>query len=296
MNIRDLQYLVSLADHGHFGKAAKESHVSQPTLSMQIKKLEAYLDVQLVERTPKHIMLTNIGAQISERARIILAEIQDIRAIAKSAQTPYSGDFRLGAFPTLAPYILPLVVPAIHQKLPNLKLLLIEEKTDALLEALKIGALDAALLALPINQEHIEYIDLFDDPFLLAVSTEHPWAQKNEVRLQDIGQNTLLLLEEGHCLRSQALDVCNILGISEYPDFRATSLETLRQMIIANVGTTLIPRIAAKKTKGIIYIPFAPPIPERKIALVFRTSSPRKLSIHKIHEIILGRIKDTFIH
>ena len=295
MNIRDLQYLVSLADHGHFGKAAKESHVSQPTLSMQIKKLETYLDVQLVERTPKNVMLTDIGIQISERARSVLAEIQDIRAIAKSAQTPYSGDFRLGAFPTLAPYILPLIVPAIHQELPNLKLLLIEEKTDVLLEALKKGTLDAALLALPIEQYHINSLALFDDPFLLAVSTEHSLAKKREVSLDDIEQHTLLLLEEGHCLRSQALDVCNILDISEYPDFRATSLETLRHMIIANVGITLIPRIAARKDKGIVYIPFRAPAPQRKIALVFRPTSARTLSIYKIHEIILKKMNEAFI-
>src|SRR5271170_7141246 len=168
MNLRDLQYLAAVADHRHFGKAARACNTSQPTLSMQLKKLEEYLGVQLFERTSKQVMVTPVGEEIAQRARRILREAEEIKAVAKTAQDPYAGEFRLGAFPTLAPYFLPLAVPAIRKELPKLKLLLIEEKTESLVERLKAGTLDAALLALPIEEDGLETVSLFDDPFLLA--------------------------------------------------------------------------------------------------------------------------------
>jgi LysR family hydrogen peroxide-inducible transcriptional activator len=275
MNLRDLQYLAAVADHRHFGKAAQACNTSQPTLSMQLKKLEETLGVQLFERTSKHVMVTPIGEDIAERAQRILREAEGIKEAAKTAQDPYAGEFRLGAFPTLAPYFLPQAVPAISKKLPKLKLLLVEEKTEALLEGIKAGTLDAALLALPIEEDGLETAALFDDQFLLAVPRYHALAKRKTIRQSDLADERLLLLEDGHCLRAQALEVCHMTGAGEQ-EFRATSLETLRHMVAAGSGITLIPKMAMQKGDGIVYIPFAKPAPSRTIGLVWRKTSARK--------------------
>jgi LysR family hydrogen peroxide-inducible transcriptional activator len=289
MNLRDLQYLVAVADEQHYGKAAEQCHVSQPTLSMQLKKVEEYLGVQLFERTNKQVMITPVGEKIAERARQVLRDTQEIRDIAKTAQNPYAGDFRLGAFPTLAPYFLPQVVPLIAKKLPKLKLLLVEEKTEQLLDKLKAGHLDAALIALPVEGEGFDSASLFDDPFLLAVPLNHPLAKRKRVDLDDIRREPLLLLEDGHCLRNQALEVCSLIGASEYQDFRASSLETLRQMVAAGVGITLIPKLAMRKNDGIVYIPFTKPAVSRTIGLVWRKTSVRKSCIETMIGLMLAK-------
>jgi len=278
MNLRDFEYLVAVADLGHFGKAAERCHVSQPTLSMQLKKLENYLGVPLFERNNKQVLITKIGTEIAARARQILLTTQEIKQLAKTAQDPLAGDFTLGAFPTLAPYFLPLIVPKITRELPKLKLFLVEEKTSILLEKLKNNKLDAALLALPIQDDSLEFEELFADPFMLAVPAGHKFAQRKYIGQSDIISEQLLLLEEGHCLRSQALEFCSFIGTSERQDFRATSLETLRQMVRANVGITLIPRLAARDNDGIIYIPLKPEI-SRRIALVWRKTSTKMVCI-----------------
>jgi len=285
MNIRDLQYIVSVADHGHFGKASAACHVSQPTLSMQLKKLEDTLGVQLFERNNRQVMITPIGEEITRRARNILRDVQALRETAKDAQDPLVGELRLGVFPTLAPYFLPRVIPALRSKLPSLKLLLIEEKTERLIERLKEGSIDAALLALPVAEEVLESVSLFDDPFLLAVPHGHPLARRAQVSEDDIAGESLLLLEEGHCLRSQALEVCRWIGASEHEDFRATSLETLRQMVAADVGITLIPSLAAKEDDGIAYIPFRAPAPSRNIGMVWRKATARKACLLALKEV-----------
>lgn len=290
MNLRDLQYLVAVADEGHFGKAAQHCHVSQPTLSMQLKKMEEYLGVQLFERTNKQVMITPVGEKIAERARQILCDTQGIRDIAKTAQDPYAGEFRLGAFPTLAPYFLPQVVPVIARKLPKLKLLLVEEKTEQLLYKLKIGSLDAALIALPVEDESLDSISLLEDPFLVAVSINHALSGRKHINPSDLKKEQLLLLEEGHCLRNQALEVCGMIGASEHQDFRATSLETLRQMVAAGVGITLIPQLAMRKNDGITYIPFSKAAISRSIGLVWRKTSVRKPCIEAM--IGLMSVKD----
>ncbi|MCD6035271.1 MAG: LysR family transcriptional regulator [Rickettsiales bacterium] len=286
MNLRDLQYLVAVADHLHFGKASRECHVSQPTLSMQLKKLEDFLGVQLFERSNKSVMLTPIGERITAKARRVLQDSQDIRETARMAQDPYAGDFRLGAFPTLAPYFLPMAVPAIHRALPKLTLLLVEEKTPLLLERLKAGSLDAAFLALPIEEEGLETVPLFDDPFMLAVPEHHPLAARKEISQQDLNGEELLLLEDGHCLRSQALEVCSLVGSQERQEFRATSLETLRQMVATGVGITLIPKMAVREGEGIRYIPFVEPMPVRTIGLVRRKNTAREVCIQAVQGIV----------
>jgi len=286
MNLRDLEYLVAVADRKHFGKAAEHCHVSQPTLSMQLKKLEEYLGVQLFERTNKHVMITEAGEKIAERARQILRNAEEIKEIGKTAQDCYAGDFRLGAFPTLAPYFLPLAVPKITKKFPKLKLLLIEEKTEQLLDGLKAGSMDAALIALPIKDDDLESAPLFNDPFFLAVPLGHPLAKRKSINQNEIKGEHLLLLEDGHCLRSQALEVCSMIGASEQQDFRATSLETLRQMVASGIGITLIPKLAMKKNDGIAYIPFAKSAPSRTIGLVWRKTSARKSCIEAMIGIL----------
>ena len=288
MNLRDLQYLVAVADQQHFGKAAQHCHVSQPTLSMQLKKLEEYLGVQLFERTNKQVMITPAGEEIAERARKVLQGAQEIREIAKTSQDPLAGEFRLGAFPTLAPYFLPQVAPAIARKLPKLKLLLVEEKTEQLLDKLKAGTLDAALVALPVEEEGFGSTPLFDDPFLLAVPLSHPLAKHKHVNQSDLRGEQLLLLEEGHCLRNQALEVCSLIGTSEQQDFRATSLETLRQMVVTGVGITLIPKLAMKKNDGIAYVPFAKLGVSRTIGLVWRKTSAKKSCIEAMITLMSG--------
>jgi len=277
LNLRDLKYLVALADHKHFGRAAAASFVSQPTLSTQIKKLEEELGVALVERAPRRVMLTPVGREVAERARKVIADVEQMAEIARRSQDPEAGTVRLGLFPTLGPYLLPHVVPRLRQRFPRLELLLIEEKTDQILQRLRDGRLDAGLLALPIHDEQLHVETLFDEPFLLAVPQQHPMAEQDSLELHDLDHQHLLLLEEGHCLRDQALDVCHMAGADERDGFRATSLETLRQMVAAGVGITLLPVLAVQppvpSSPDIRLLRFRGEPPHRQIAMVWRRSS-----------------------
>lgn len=277
MNLRDLKYLVALADHKHFGKAASASFVSQPTLSTQIRKLEEELGVSLVERAPRKVMLTPAGRDAAERARRIVAEVEQMKEAARRSQDPEAGTVRLGIFPTLGPYLLPHVVPRIRKRFPQLELLLVEEKSELLLNQLREGRLDAALLALPVTDDQIHAEFLFEEPFLLAVPDSHPLAQRSELSLDELSQYQLLLLEDGHCLREQALEVCRLAGANEKSEFRATSLETLRQMVAAEVGITLLPTLAVKppvaRSSNIHLLGFTDSHPSRRIALLWRKSS-----------------------
>ena len=277
MNLRDLRYLVALAEQRHFGRAAEACHVSQPTLSTQIKKLEDELGVALVERAPRQVMLTAAGHDIAARARRVLAEVDQMRETARRTADPEAGSIRLGLFPTLGPYLLPHVVPALRRRFPRLELLLVEEKTETLLAMLREGRLDAAVLALPLHEDWLETELLFEEPFLLAVPSGHPLAGRTQLRMADLASQHLLLLEDGHCLRDQALEVCTLAGAGEKEGFRATSLETLRQMVAAGVGLTLLPMLAVKPpvplSEAITLLPFREPAPSRQLALVWRRSS-----------------------
>jgi LysR family hydrogen peroxide-inducible transcriptional activator len=277
MNLRDLRYLVALADHRHFGRAAEASFVSQPTLSTQIRKLEEELGVSLVERAPRKVMLTPAGLDIAERARRIVSDVEQMKEAARRSQDPEAGTVRLGMFPTLGPYLLPHVVPRIRARFPNLELLLVEEKSDVLLSRLREGKLDAGLLALPLHDDQLHIEFLFEEPFLLAVPESHPLAQRDSLALKELANERLLLLEDGHCLREQALDVCQLAGSGEKTGFQATSLETLRQMVAANVGVTLLPMLAIKppvaRSENIRLLGFRDSQPSRQIAMVWRRSS-----------------------
>lgn len=292
MNIRDLRYLVALADLKHFGRAAEACHVSQPTLSTQLKKLEDELGVSLIERAPRRIMLTDAGKNIAERARKILSEVEQLREAARQAADPEAGSIRLGLFPTLGPYLLPHVVPRLRARFPRLELLLVEEKTEVIVRMLREGKLDAGILALPIHADQLHVELLFEEPFLLAVPEHHRLAHREHLSLRDLADESLLLLEEGHCLRDQALDVCHLAGAGEKSGFRATSLETLRQMVAANVGITLLPMLAIKppvpRSDTIKLLQFEDAKPSRQVAMVWRKSSALEPFLMKIVEVMRG--------
>jgi len=291
MNLRDLHYLVALAEHRHFGRAAEACFVSQPTLSTQIRKLEDELGVALVERTPRKVLLTDVGREIAARARDVLNDVEQIKGIARRTLDPESGTVRLGIFPTLAPYLLPHVVPMVHKRFPRLELLLVEEKTEEVLHRLHEGRLDAGIVALPVHEDSLHAEFLFEEPFLLAVPHTHPLASQPSLKLSDLKTQSLLLLEDGHCLRDQALEVCHLAGAGEKAGFRATSLETLRQMVAANVGITLLPALAVKppvaRTPNVHLIEFrGSHPPSRRIAMLWRKSSAMT--------DFLGRLADVF--
>ncbi len=277
MNLRDLSYLVALAEYRHFGRAAEASFVSQPTLSTQIRKLEDELGVALVERTPRKVLLTETGREIARRARAVLSQVDEIKSIAQRTRDPESGTIRLGIFPTLGPYLLPHVIPRLRERFPRLELLLREEKTEQVLHMLREGTLDAGILALPVHDDSLHTEFLFEEPFVLAVPSGHELAGRRSLHMDDLSQQNLLLLEDGHCLRDQALEVCHLAGAGERTGFRATSLETLRQMVSANVGITLLPALAVKppiaQSPNVALIEFEAPAPSRRIAMLWRKSS-----------------------
>jgi len=277
MNLRDLKYLVALAEHRHFGRAAAASFVSQPTLSTQIRKLEDELGVTLIERAPRRVMLTPVGAEIAERARGVIAGVEQMTELARRSRDPEAGRVRLGLFPTLGPYLLPHVLPHVRERFPRLELLLVEEKTDVILQRLRDGRLDAGILALPLHDDQLHVEPLFDEPFMLAVPQGHAMAARPVLDADDLRDADLLLLEEGHCLRDQALDVCRLSGARERDDFRATSLETLRQMVAAGVGITLLPMLSVQPpvpaSGDIALLPFAGDAPHRRIAMAWRRTS-----------------------
>jgi LysR family hydrogen peroxide-inducible transcriptional activator len=290
MNLRDLKYLVALADTRHFGRAAARTHVSQPTLSAQLKKLEEYLGVALVERQPRNVALTEVGERIVERARRVLLDTADIIEIAHSARDPLSGVLKVAFIPTIGPYLLPRVTARLRKSLPRLKLMLYEYQTEPMVESLRSGDIDLGILALGVDTDGLEERALGLDAFHVAVPKGHAFAKKTAIRREDLQGETLLLLEDGHCLRDQALEVCARINVHEPEDFRATSLETLRQMVAAGFGITLMPELAIRgpfaASKAVIAKPFTKPAPTRTIGAVWRRSSTRLTAIEAISTII----------
>lgn len=291
MNLRDLQYLTVIAEEMNFGRAAARCNVSQSTLSIQIKKLEDTLGVQLFERTNKHVMLTEVGEKICARAKHILQQSDEIRQFARESRDPLAGDLTLGAFPTLAPYLFPKCLDAIKHALPKIRLRLIEEKTSALLEMLGQGKIDCALIAAPVAQRDITSVPLFREPFFIAAPAGHAVAKKKSISNDELSRLDLLLLDEGHCLRTQALEICHSIGKGEASKFRATSLETLRQMVALGEAVTLMPRLAVHPddTK-ISYIPLQDPSFGRTITLCCRTTSARQPLFEILGKSISGSV------
>ncbi len=290
IKLRDLHYLVALADTRHFGRAAAACHVSQPTLSAQLKKLEQYLGVQLIERGTRRASLTTAGERIVARARAMLEASDDIVEIAKSFADPLAGRLRLALLPTIGPYLLPRVTPRLRKALPRLELMLYEYQTATLLARLRAGEIDAGILALPVDLDGLDVMPLYDEPFVLAAPSTHRLAKSGPLRTADLAGEAVLLLEDGHCLRDQALDVCNRVGMHEKQDFRATSLETLRQMVASGVGVTLLPELATRgaygAARGIAVRTFARPAPMRRIGAVWRTTSARREAIEAVARVI----------
>jgi LysR family hydrogen peroxide-inducible transcriptional activator len=290
MNLRDLRYLVAVADTLHFGRAAERCHVSQPTLSAQIKKLENYLGVEIFERQPKRVAVTDIGAKIVARARQVLKDADEIVDLARNSHDPLAGRLKVALIPTIGPYLLPRVSGKLRKQLPKLQMMLYEYQTDDLIARLRNGELDVGILALPVPLEGLEARPLYEEPFTVALPRSHALARKDELRLGDIADETLLLLEDGHCLRDQALEVCSRVSMRENQDYRATSLETLRQMVAAGLGVTLLPELAAKAPFGsgqsLAIRPFAQPKPTRTVGAVWRRSSTRTDAIGKICDVI----------
>ena len=279
MNLRDLRYLVAVAEHQHFGRAAEACFVSQPTLSTQLKKLEQTLGVTLIERTNRRVMLSREGEQIVAQAQRILVEVNSLTAMSEQLRDPLGGEVRLGIIPTIAPYLLPKILVPLTAEFPNLNIQLTEGQTSQITRMLKHGDLDAVLLALPLQEENVEEFELYTEPFLFAAATEHPKAQQKSVSADDLQDEEVLLLEDGHCLRDQALAVCHAHRGIESTSFTATSLETLRQLVAANMGITLMPELAVPEqthhASGVCYIPFAGEVPSRTLGLCWRSSSTR---------------------
>lgn len=273
MTLQELRYLVALADCGHFGQAAEACFVSQSTLSTGLKKLEDFLGVVLFDRSLKRVTPTPIGREIVDSARRIVEEATRIRELASHAKDPMDRTLHLGVIPTLGPYYLPHVLTEVRAAHPKLRLLLREEMTPHMLAHLTEGKLDAGLLALPINDPGLEIRPLFIEPFLAAVPTEHPLAAASEINIDELAAAGLLLLEEGHCLRDQALEACHLQGLKS-EEIRATSLETLRQMVAMGLGVTLIPSLASSSSQQVALKPVAAPGASRTIGLVWRRRSP----------------------
>ena len=290
MNLKDLKYLVALADTGHFGRAAERTFVSQPTLSAQLKKLEDYLGVKLVERQPKNVQLTDVGRQIVALARRMLNEGDEIVALARHNANPLSGKLKVALIPTIGPYLLPRVMQKLRKALPDLGLLLYEHQTEGLLKRLRDGEIDLGVIALPANDEGLESRELYHEAFTVALPQHHPLAQKSTIKVSDLKDQTLLLLEDGHCLRDQALEVCSRVDIREPEDFRATSLETLRQMVVAGLGITLMPELAVESPfgsqRGLTVRPFGRPPPMRTVGAVWRRTSTRSTAIEAVCDVI----------
>lgn len=277
--LRQLRYLVAVADALNFRRAAEICHVSQPTLSAQIATLEARLRVQLIERSRKRVVMTPLGAEVAERARRVLREVQDIVEVAEKGRHILEGTLRLGVLPSLGPYLFPHILPFLRQRYPNLSLYLREDAADNLMRRLEEGDLDVMLFPLPLRRAALTTVALFDEPLWLALPRDHPLAAKTVLALDDLKDLTVLALEPGHSLHAQVLALCRAFGAIALLDFATTSLDTLRQMAAMGLGATFLPalyvRTEALQDDRICVRPFAPPAPSRQIGLIWRSLSAR---------------------
>jgi len=276
LSIRQLQYVVAVADSLGFHRAAERCHVSQPTLSSQIKEIEDVLGVAIFERDKRRVLVTETGEAIVARARLVLLAVDELLATAEQHKDPFAATVRIGVIPTIAPYLLPEITPAVMAKHSKLKLVFREEKTEDVVRDLKEGRLDAGLVAVVPEVGEFAVDVIGQDPFVVALPKAHPLARKKSVRLEDLATEPVLLLDDGHCLRSQALELCSQVGARE-TDLRATSLATLVQMVSLGTGVTLLPKlaVAVENRRGQIEVrPIAGGAPSRELAFVWRRGSP----------------------
>ncbi len=300
MNLRDLKYIVMVAETLHFGEAAERCCVSQPTLSGQIKKLEDGLGVAIFERTKRSVKLTQIGAEIVEYARRVIEQTDAIEQLALTNQDPLSGPLRVGAIPTLSPYLIPLVVVPLKRDYPQLQLVLTEEITDTLLERLCRHEIDIALIATPVIEPELESIPLFDEPFWLAYAPDHPLDTKKNISHHDLEKLDLLLLSDGHCLADQVMHACGWDDRStqgEMGDLQASSMETLLQLVRAGLGCTLVPALATRgpwmSGSGITLRELSLDGTYRRISLAFRSSFPRRQAVEALADLIRKNLPDS---
>jgi LysR family hydrogen peroxide-inducible transcriptional activator len=298
MNLRDLQYVVAVADHAHFGHAATACNVSQPTLSGQIAKLELELGVEIFSRVGRAVRATDAGEQIIAHARRALAASNDIVDCARANRDPLTGRLRLGVIPTIAPYLMPYVLPAAADKLPNAPLVLVEDMTAHIVPLVIEGKLDAAIIATEEEAPELQSINLFDEPFWVAMPSNHALVALKEIKASDIDPKTLLLLTDGHCLRDQAAELCNHpqAGQGAMADMRASSLETLLHITAAGHGVTLVPQLAVEcgrvDTDRLVTRPLAGTLASRRVRLIHRRRSPRVTALIELARILRAALPD----
>ena len=300
MNLKDLKYLIAVADTKHFGQAAERCFVTQPTLSNQIKKLEQSLGVILIERTKRSVEITPMGKEIVLYAKRVLEQAEALTQVAETFHDPLAGSLRIGIIPTLSPYLIPLILKPLRKKFPQIKLILIEDQTVVLVEKLKRHEIDAALIATKTESHEIESRFLFDEPFWLVHPVEHPLDNKVIIELPDLINSDLLLLSEGHCLADQVMEVCHIkdrANQGDMADLRATSLETLLHLVSAGFGSTLLPALAIplalNKDRDITLRQLTLKDTYRTISIVCRRSFPRRPVLDAFISIILDKLPDT---
>ncbi|HKO87196.1 MAG TPA: LysR substrate-binding domain-containing protein [Burkholderiales bacterium] len=296
MTLTELRYIVAVARERHFGRAAEACFVSQPTLSVAVKKLEEELGVTLFERGQGEVSITPVGEQIIEQAQRVLEQAALVKEIANHGTDPLGGPLRLGVIFTIGPYLLPALVPALKKRAPNMPLLLQEQYTHRLVELLKQGEIDVAILALPFDHPGFIVQPLYDEPFVVAVPRAHHWATRRSLASRELKDETMLLLGSGHCLRDQVLQVCPELNrYSSSTDgirkaFEGSSLETIRHMVASGTGITVLPSTAIPRGRDrlLAYIPFTKPVPDRRVVLAYRKRFPRPEAIEALRQSILS--------
>lgn len=294
MNIRDLQYLVAVYDQGNFSKAADYCFVSQPTLSGQLKKLEEELGKALIERSTRQVLFTPLGEEVVRHAREVLLSVEQIRSSVQSHGDAMAGDFHIGLIPTVGPFLLPLIMPELARVFPKVNLFLYELRTDELLQKLQKGEIDAAILAKLEWVQPYNQIELYDEPMQLALSKDDPLMKgQTEISLSHLDNRRVLMLEDGHCLREQALGVCFSAGAREDNRFRATSMDTLLHMVATGTGLTLIPQLATlSRVQGIRYLKFTDPAPSREIVMLTRKNCARTEALEKIGQLVSSTVSN----
>jgi LysR family hydrogen peroxide-inducible transcriptional activator len=295
-SLRQLEYLVAVADEGHIGRAAAACHVAQPSLSAQIKELERGLGTALVERVGRGIQLTSAGTDLADRARQILQDTDDLVDTARRSTSELRGRLRIAAIPTVAPYLLPRFVPLLRDRHPEVETHLRELQTPRLVPALARGEIDLGLMALPVEDDSLDHVTILEDPFMVALDPSHSFATADDVPVDHLVGEAVLLLEDGHCLRDQALEICSRVGAEENGDIQATSLATLCQMVAAGMGVTLLPRSAraveAREGTGIVVRPFRDAAPSRKLVLTWRRRSPAAPLYRELGELTRQALGD----
>lgn len=298
MTLTELKYIVAVARHKHFGRAADACFVAQPTLSVAIRKLEEELGVTMFERGGTDITTTPIGAQIVAQAEHVLDQTAAIKEIAKQNNDPLVGAIRLGLIYTIGPYLLPTLVKGMIAQAPKMPLVLQENFTTRLLESLRQGELDAAIVALPLPERGFMTLPIYDEPFVVAVPNQHPWVSRKSISAKELKSETMLLLGNGHCFRDQVLEVCPEMARFSTSDggiartFEGSSLETIRHMVASGIGITVLPKASAPNptsADGMLHhLPFSDPVPSRRVALVWRKSFTRSAAITAIQQVILN--------